>query len=79
MTQTDIIGFIGVTILLIAYFLNLTDKISKDSLTYLLMNCIGAGTACLASFLMNYLPFIILEGCWTIVSAFGLVKLWTKK
>lgn len=79
MTQTDIIGFIGVTILLIAYFLNLTDKISKDSLTYLLMNCIGAGTACFASFLMNYLPFIILEGCWTIVSAFGLIKLWTKK
>ena len=79
MTQTDIIGFIGVTILLIAYFLNLTDKISKDSLTYLLMNCIGAGTACLASFLMKYLPFIILEGCWTIVSAFSLVKLWTKK
>ena len=79
MTQTDIIGFIGVTILLIAYFLNLTDKISKDSLTYLLMNCIGAGTACFASFLMNYLPFIILEGCWTIVSAFSLVKLWTKK
>jgi hypothetical protein len=74
MTTTDIIGFIGVTILLIAYFLNLTDKIGKDSLAYLQMNFIGAGLACLASILMKYLPFIILEGCWTIVSAFGLFK-----
>ncbi len=74
MTTTDIIGFIGVTILLIAYFLNLTNKIEKDSLVYLQMNFLGAGLACLASVLMKYLPFIILEGCWTIVSAFGLLK-----
>jgi hypothetical protein len=74
MTATDIIGFIGVTILLIAYFLNLNNKIEKDSLVYLQMNFIGAGLACLASVLMKYLPFIILEGCWTVVSAFGIFK-----
>jgi hypothetical protein len=74
MTTTDIIGFIGVTILLIAYFLNLNNKIEKDSLVYLQMNFIGAGLACLASVLMKYLPFIILEGCWTVVSAFGIFK-----
>jgi len=74
MTATDSIGFIGVTILLIAYFLNLTDKIGKDSLVYLQMNFFGAGLACLASVLMNYWPFIILEGSWTLVSAFGILK-----
>jgi len=74
MTTTDSIGFIGVTILLIAYFLNLTDKIGKDSAVYLQMNFFGAGLACLASVLMNYWPFIILEGSWTIVSVFGILK-----
>lgn len=74
MTATDSIGFIGVTILLIAYFLNVTNKLEKDSLVYLQMNFFGAGLACLASILMKYLPFIILEGCWTIVSAFGILK-----
>lgn len=74
MTQIDIIGFIGVTILLVAYFLNLTTKIANDSLLYLVMNLVGAGTACFASILMNYLPFIILEGSWTLVSAFGILK-----
>ncbi len=74
MTTTDIIGFIGVAILLIAYFLNLNDKIGKVSVVYLQMNFFGAGLACLASVLMNYLPFIILEGSWTIVSAYGILK-----
>nr|WP_315145968.1 hypothetical protein [uncultured Flavobacterium sp.] len=74
MTKTDIIGFIGVAILLIAYFLNLNNKLKKDNLSYLMMNFIGAGLACLASFLMNYLPFIILEGSWMLVSGMGIVK-----
>ncbi len=72
MTSTDLIGFIGVSILLLAFFLNLSNRISKDSLSYLLMNVIGAGVACLASVLLRYWPFIILEGCWTLVSAYGL-------
>lgn len=79
MTQTDLVGFIGVTILLLAFFLNITDKLKKDSLTYLTMNFIGAGTACLASVLMNYLPFIILEGSWAIVSAFGIFSYYKNK
>ena len=74
MTLTDWIGFIGVTILLVAFFLNLRDVIAKDSLIYLLLNMIGAGIACLASVLLKYLPFIILEGCWTFVSVYGLVN-----
>jgi hypothetical protein len=48
------------------------------------MNVIGAGTACVASVMLRYLPFIILEGCWTLVSAIGLAaflknKLWQEK
>ena len=74
MNATDSIGFIGVTILLFAYFLNLSDKIGKDSVVYLQMNFFGAGLACLASVLMNYWPFIILEGSWALVSAIGIVK-----
>lgn len=72
MTITDWTGFVGVTILLVAYFLNLKNIIKTDSLSYLLLNITGAGIACVASVLLEYLPFIILEGCWTLVSAIGL-------
>lgn len=74
MTLTDWIGFIGVTILLLAYFLNLFDIIKHHSVAYLLLNVIGAATACFASVLLKYIPFIILEGCWAVVSAIGLGK-----
>ena len=74
MTQTDWTGSIGVTILLIAYFLNLRDLIKKDGAVYLFLNLIGAGLACLASILLKYFPFIILEGCWALVSAIGLLN-----
>jgi hypothetical protein len=79
MNTTDWIGFIGVTILLVAFFLNLIHKIKQDSLVYLTMNFMGAGIACLASVLLKYVPFIILEASWTLVSAFGLIKYFSKK
>jgi hypothetical protein len=75
MILTDWIGFIGVTILLVAYFLNLTNKLQKDNLYYILMNIFGAGLACLASVLLKYWPFIVLEGCWTLVSIAGLFRM----
>lgn len=70
----DAIGFIGVSLLLIAFLLNLAGKLHKDSLLYILLNLIGAGMACLASLLINYLPFVILEGTWTLVSIVALVN-----
>lgn len=76
MSNVDLIGFIGVAILLIAFFLNLFNKLDKDNRVYIFMNIIGAGLACYASILLNYVPFIILEGAWTIVSIFGLIKVY---
>jgi hypothetical protein len=70
----DYVGFAGVFILLIAFMLNLSGKISKDGLLYGLMNVIGAGLACLASWLIHYVPFIILEGAWTVVSLVALIN-----
>ena len=74
MSSVDWIGAIGVTILLIAFFLNLKGMLDKNGWLYLTMNVIGAGMACLASVLLQYWPFIILEACWTIVSVIGLIQ-----
>jgi len=70
----DWIGFIGVAILLLAFLLNLLKKISSNSLPYIIMNIVGAGLACLASWLIDYIPFVVLEATWTIVSIFALVN-----
>ena len=73
MNKADWIGFVGVTLLLFAFFLNLFDKIKRESFRYLSMNILGAGLACYASVILKYVPFIILEGCWTLVSFIGLL------
>ena len=72
MTITDYTGAIGVTLLLVAFFLNLVGRIPKEGVAYLLLNVVGAGMACLASVMLRYWPFIVLEGCWTLVSVVGL-------
>jgi hypothetical protein len=56
-----------------AYFMD-TVKLLKDRKLFFVMNIIGAGLACYASYLIDYLPFVILEGTWTLVSIYGLMK-----
>jgi hypothetical protein len=73
MTWTDWIGSAGVAMLLVAFFLNLFNMIPKSGLVYLLLNTAGAVLACVASIMLDYLPFVILEGCWALVSLVGLI------
>lgn len=70
----DCIGSAGVAILLLAFLLNLLKKISSNSLPYIVMNIMGAGLACLASWLIGYIPFVVLEASWTLVSVFALIN-----
>jgi hypothetical protein len=74
MNINDWIGFIGVAILLLAFLLNLLGRITQTSFPYLIMNVLGAGLACIASILIHYIPFVILEGTWTLVSLYALIK-----
>ncbi len=74
MNIVDWIGFIGVFQILLAYTLNVSGRLEKNNLTFILLNLFGAILACLASILMEYIPFIILEGVWAIVSLISLIK-----
>lgn len=74
MNAVDWIGFIGVFQVLLAYMLNVMGKVSHKDLSFILLNLIGAGMACLSSILLNYWPFIILEGAWTVISLISLLK-----
>jgi hypothetical protein len=74
MNFSTIIGSLGVTLLLIAFFLNLFKFISQESSLYILLNIIGAGLSCYASVLINYMPFVILEATWCLVAVAAFVK-----
>lgn len=74
MTTADWIGTTGVFILLFAFFMNAFSFIKNNSKIYFGLNLAGAGIACYASVLINFMPFVVLEGVWCLVSAVALIK-----
>lgn len=74
MTYNDLVGTIGVGLILLAFFLNTAGLITREGKRYFVMNMIGALLACYASWLIDYWPFIILEGSWFLIALYGLMK-----
>ncbi len=72
--SSDIIASIGVAILLIAFLLNLLKKLSQDSAGYSILNMIGAGFACYASWMIHFWPFVVLEGVWCLAATVSLFR-----
>ena len=74
MNLADWVGSIGVFLILLAFYLNIKERATTKSATYLLLNIVGGALACMASILLNYIPFIILETIWVFVSVSALYK-----
>jgi hypothetical protein len=74
MSYTDIISTIGVSLILLAFFLNTFKYVSDNINLYFVLNIVGGAFACYGSVLLNSLPFIILEGTWSVVALIGLIK-----
>jgi hypothetical protein len=68
------IGFVGVALLLLAFLLNLVKVLRSDGSVYLGLNCVGAGLACYSSYLIMFMPFVLLEGVWAAVAMAGIVR-----
>lgn len=73
MSYSSLVGAVGVTLLLAAFFLNLFRYIPQENRLYIFLNIIGAGLSCYASILIRYWPFVVLEGCWCLVALAALV------
>lgn len=74
MAVSDYIGSLGVILLLLAFFLQLRNKIHKEGRLYLLLNFVGASLAGISAFMINFYPFVILEGTWAVISLVPLFK-----
>ena len=72
-TYPEMVGSVGVFLLLVAFFLNLFGRLRHTSASYQSMNVIGAGLSCYASYLIGFFPFVILEGTWSMVAFVALV------
>ena len=77
--DTTLIGVIGATLLLIAFITNETKWLSSESFQYDLINLLGAGFLTWYAIRLNSLPFIVLEGIWTLVALWHILRLARKR
>jgi hypothetical protein len=74
MTHPDLVGTIGVALLLAAYFGNAHGALTTGSLAYRALNAAGAALACWASYQIRFIPFVVLEAIWFAVAAVALFR-----
>lgn len=74
MSIPNIINTIGVTLILLAFFLLTVKVLKQDDLSYNLLNLFGGGLACYGSYLIDAPPFVVLEGVWAIVALYAIIK-----
>jgi len=70
----DIVGSVGVALIIIAYAMVQAGKMATTRLIYSLMNLIGA---CLILWSLTYnfnLASVIIEGFWILISIWGIVN-----
>ena len=71
---TDFLGNIGVVLIIIDYLLLQLNRISSNSLSYSLLNAVGASLI-IISLLFNFnLSAFIMEAIWVVISLFGLYR-----
>ncbi len=77
----EIVGSLGVAVLLAAFFANLMGYVESTSRLYLGLNAVGAAIAAYASWGIGFLPFVVLEGTWCVVACISLGRpravIWT--
>lgn len=72
MSAATLIGSVGVTLLLLAFLLNLLQALRATGYPYTLLNLVGASLACYSSYLIDFMPFVVLEGTWAVVAGAAL-------
>jgi hypothetical protein len=72
--MANLIGTFGVALLLAAFVLNLLKRMSAEGYAYCLLNLIGAALVCFSSYLIDFVPFVVLEGVWTLAALYALAR-----
>ena len=75
----DIIGTIGVGIIVVTYFLLQLGRIKSDELIYSLLNGVGAALILISLYYDFNLPSVVVEAFWLVISIFGIIRYLTAR
>ena len=70
----DLVGNIGVLLMVVAYLLLQLEKLSSSAVSYLLLNAIGAVLVIISLTFRFNLSAFLMEAFWLLISLYGLTK-----
>ena len=81
MTYTfyDVLGNIGVFLIILTYLLLQLQKMTSDSLLYSLINALGASLIIISLLFDFNLSAFIVEAFWVIISLIGIVRFYRSR
>jgi hypothetical protein len=75
----DLVGSVGVVLIVFAYVLLQTEKIKSDQVIYSLLNAAGSGLIVFSLlFNFNFSAFVV-EILWVLISLYGILKFILKR
>ena len=70
----DLLGNIGVLLMVVAYLLLQLEKLSSSATSYLLLNTVGAVLVIISLIFRFNLSAFLMEAFWLLISLYGLMK-----
>jgi hypothetical protein len=70
----DLIGTLGMLLLLGAFLANAMGRLSSSGVTYHVLNALGAGTLAWYSVQLGVWVFAVLESAWALAALWNLVR-----
>tara|TARA_B100000767_G_scaffold265571_1_gene281776 strand:- start:454 stop:705 length:252 start_codon:yes stop_codon:yes gene_type:complete len=73
--NTEIIAFLGMILILLAFFLETRNVIESKAPLYLILMAVGSGLLAVRAYLIEEWAFFILEIAWFLTAVIGLAYL----
>ena len=74
MNAYDILGTVGVAIIILTYVLLQLERVRSDQLAYSVLNAAGASLILISLYYAFNFPSFVVEFFWLLISLFGIAK-----
>ena len=79
MNWYDIVGTLGVGIIILTYVLLQIERIRSTELIYSVLNAVGAALILISLYFDFNFPSVVVEAFWLLISLFGIGKYFIKR